>query len=143
MVPSISHDSFCNVQTFLVLTRTRRDRNSIMLARKLYLTIIHLNSALHRLLLVIIGQVALATNRCELELLSAFLDIRLVNKQTDLQFGYLDRKSRTGTSFFKYPNCRSVCLLTSLLDMTVWCFSGCFSAGADGNNEGGCEEHMR
>jgi hypothetical protein len=40
---------------------------------------------------------------------------RLVNKQTDLQFEYLDRKSRTETSLFRYSNCRSVCLLTSLL----------------------------
>jgi hypothetical protein len=46
-----------------------------------------------------------------------FLDLpadRLVNKHTDLQFEYLDRKSRTETSLFRYSNCRSGYLLTGL-----------------------------
>jgi hypothetical protein len=40
---------------------------------------------------------------------------RLVNKQTDLQFGYLKKLVPVRDFLSKYPNCRSVCLLTSLM----------------------------
>ena len=40
--------------------------------------------------------------------------VRLVNKQTDLQFEYLNKLVSVRDFLSKYSNCRSVCLLTSL-----------------------------
>jgi hypothetical protein len=40
---------------------------------------------------------------------------RLVNKQTELQLKYLNKQVSVRDFLSKYSNCRSVCLLTSLL----------------------------
>jgi hypothetical protein len=44
-----------------------------------------------------------------------FITCRLVNKQTDLQFEYLNKLVSVRDFLSRYSNCRSVCLLTSLV----------------------------